>query len=641
MLAEESGPIAIKSCHLGATGEMSPVGGRVAMRFRFSHGDRPIDGYTIQRGVGIGGFGEVYYARSDGGKDVAIKVIRSDRYDVELRGVRQCLNLKHPNLIDTYDIRSNDDGDYFLIMEYVKGPSLADVLAEHPNGLPLPEVRRWFEGIAAAVSYLHRHGIVHRDLKPQNIFQEEDVVKVGDYGLSKHITASQQSGHTTTIGTVYYIAPEVGTGTYGQSVDIFAVGVILYEMLTGKKPFDGDSVGQVLMRIATQEPDYEALPKALRPVLERALAKDPAERYQTMDEFRDEFLAATETRSEPAKAKHRLRFPRLDLERHFRFDRARHQQTDQQPWDKILIRAGVTVIVLAVLFNVASSMVGSLLAFVFFLMVVGYYLIRLAWNLPDQPQQRNRPPDDGPPSPPSAAEAIVTERPAAAPVLRPARARGVQNAGVASPPESQRRLRLRDLAYALIVGPFVCFLIAAGVGVPFALAPVDIALVTAWLSLATTSIVVVNKLTSLERLSDPLLARAIYGMIGLWLGALLLALANSGQEARYVLSYHRGGHHDMVAFFGYACAVATVAFFIPWQTLTRRMRERRIRLLWIIAAFVFSTVAAGAAQVYFGRIGSDDMRSSVLTGALMAALTTVVQIVSPHERRVPTVRPVP
>src|SRR5262245_64653071 len=140
-----------------------------AARFTYATGSRPLSGYTIKRGIGHGGFGEVYYTTSDAGKEVALKLIRRN-WDVELRGVTQCLNLKHPNLLALYDVRQDERADNWVVMELMSGESLEDLLARNPNGLPLDEALAWIHGIAAGVAYLHDHGIVHRDLKPGNIF---------------------------------------------------------------------------------------------------------------------------------------------------------------------------------------------------------------------------------------------------------------------------------------------------------------------------------------------------------------------------------------------------------------------------------------------------------------------------------------
>src|SRR3954451_16570184 len=120
------------------------------MKFTYASGQRPLDGYTIKRGIGRGGFGEVYYGLSDGGKEVALKLIQGN-LEVELRGMTQCLNFKHPNLVNLYDLRRDEHGDHWVIMEYVAGETLHTVLQRHPNGVAVDLARQWFQGIAAAV----------------------------------------------------------------------------------------------------------------------------------------------------------------------------------------------------------------------------------------------------------------------------------------------------------------------------------------------------------------------------------------------------------------------------------------------------------------------------------------------------------
>jgi eukaryotic-like serine/threonine-protein kinase len=272
------------------------------MKFTCSSGQRPLEGYTIKRGIGRGGFGEVYYGVSDGGKEVALKLIRSN-LDVERRGISQCLNFKHPNLVALYDLRTDAQGDHWVIMEYVAGETLNVVLNRHPQGLPPDLARQWFAGLAAAVGYLHDHGIVHRDLKPGNIFIENGSVKVGDYGLAKFISDSQRTAQTQSVGTVHYMAPEISTGNYNKQIDIYAAGILLYETLTGHVPFEGESAGEILMKHLTTPPDLSRLPFEFVPIVSKALSKNPAHRYRTMAEMaKDVANLATPAPARPAPA---------------------------------------------------------------------------------------------------------------------------------------------------------------------------------------------------------------------------------------------------------------------------------------------------------------------------------------------------
>jgi serine/threonine protein kinase len=260
------------------------------MAYTFKHGDRPLEGFTIQRAIGRGGFGEVYYAISDGGREVALKYLKENPH-VELRGVGHCMNLKSPHLVSIFDVKSNADGEYFIIMEYISGPSLRDLLIAEPRGFAPEKAAFFTKEIAKGLAYLHDRGIVHRDLKPGNIFFDDGYVKIGDYGLSKFIAVSRHSAQTASVGTVHYMAPEIGSGNYSRGVDIYALGVMLYEMLLGKVPFEGSSMAEVLMKHLSSQPELDELPAPFGDVIRKALAKDPKDRYQTVEEMTDEMLS--------------------------------------------------------------------------------------------------------------------------------------------------------------------------------------------------------------------------------------------------------------------------------------------------------------------------------------------------------------
>ncbi len=170
-------------------------------------------------------------------------------------------------------------------MEYVFGESLAQVINRHPNGLPTELIREWFAALSRGVSYLHDQGVVHRDLKPANIFIEHGHLKVGDYGLSRRMSSSERGEVTRGVGTPHYMAPEIKNGNYGRSIDVYACGVILFEMLTGRPVFDGETPAEVLMKHQLDAPDLGKLPAAIKPIVERALEKDPTKRFQSMMEF--------------------------------------------------------------------------------------------------------------------------------------------------------------------------------------------------------------------------------------------------------------------------------------------------------------------------------------------------------------------
>jgi hypothetical protein len=252
--------------------------------FRYKHGDRPLDGYTIERAAGRGGFGEVYYALSDSGREVALKAVQGYE-QIEVRGISQCMNLKSPHLVTIFDVKYNGEGRPFVIMEYVSGPSLRQLLDESPSGLGEQKSAFFLREIGKGLSFLHECGIVHRDLKPGNVFYENGYVKIGDYGLSKALGPIAASGQTVTVGTLHYMAPEIGAGKYDRSIDIYALGACLYEMLTGMVPFVGASPSEILLKHLSAEPDLKGISEPFATVIKKSMAKDPAARYQTVQEM--------------------------------------------------------------------------------------------------------------------------------------------------------------------------------------------------------------------------------------------------------------------------------------------------------------------------------------------------------------------
>ncbi|MBC8105994.1 MAG: serine/threonine protein kinase, partial [Anaerolineae bacterium] len=264
--------------------------------YQYKHGDRPLEGYTIQRAAGRGGFGEVYYATSDSGREVALKAVHGYE-QIELRGISQCMNLKSPHLVSIFDVKHNEQGRPFVIMEFVDGPSLRGLLDESPSGLGEQKSAFFLREIAKGLTFLHDCGIVHRDLKPGNIFYENGYVKIGDYGLSKAITVGQTSQQTVTVGTVHYMAPEIGAGRYDRSIDIYAMGAVLFEMLTGTVPFVGASPSEILMKHLSAEPDCKGISEPFATVIKKAMHKDPTRRYQSVQEMVEAVFGAEHVRN--------------------------------------------------------------------------------------------------------------------------------------------------------------------------------------------------------------------------------------------------------------------------------------------------------------------------------------------------------
>ena len=267
--------------------------------YRYQPGDRPLDGFTLRAPAGRGGFGEVYFAESDAGREVALKALYAHQENdkIELRGIQHCMNLKSPHLVSIFDVKTGHDGTPFVVMEYVAGPSLRDLLNDAPGGLGPDKAAFFLREVAKGLSHLHGYGVVHRDLKPANIFYEDGYVKIGDYGLSKLMSAEAQASQTVTVGTVHYMAPEIGAGKYDKSIDLYALGCLLYELLTGKVPYRGASPTEVLMKHLQAQPNLDDVPQPFARVIEKALQKDPNDRYATAAEMVEDLFGEDHVRN--------------------------------------------------------------------------------------------------------------------------------------------------------------------------------------------------------------------------------------------------------------------------------------------------------------------------------------------------------
>ncbi|MEX2270636.1 MAG: protein kinase [Vicinamibacterales bacterium] len=274
--------------------------------------------YEIVALIGAGGMGEVYCARDAKlDRQVAIKLVldsfvadpdRAARFDREARALAA---LNHPNIATLYGFE-HASGRHFLVMELVEGETLAERIARHPGGLPLEEALQFAKQIAEALEAAHEKGIVHRDLKPANVkITPDDKVKVLDFGLAKvaerdapsasNIAQSPTMSALGTqagliLGTASYMSPEQARGyAADHRSDIFSFGILLYEMLTGRQPFPGETISDVLASVLARDPDLGALPADLSPrlidLLRRCLEKNARRRWQAIGDVRYELEA--------------------------------------------------------------------------------------------------------------------------------------------------------------------------------------------------------------------------------------------------------------------------------------------------------------------------------------------------------------
>ncbi|MGI8687229.1 MAG: protein kinase domain-containing protein [Thermomicrobiales bacterium] len=261
--------------------------------------------YELRECIGIGGMARVYLAHDRVlNREVAVKILNpalaADPLFVERfrREAQAAAALNHPNIVTIYDTGTTDD-TYFIVMEYVPGPNLKEIIRAHG---PLPEGEALTIGaqVAAALGVAHAHHLIHRDIKPHNILRgPEGSAKVTDFGIARAAGASQLTATQTVMGTAHYLSPEqaLHQPLDGRS-DLYSLGVVLYEALTGRVPFDGDSLVAVAMsQVHDSPPPMRQIKPDISPrteaVVMRALAKDPAARYQSAAEMGAALLAAS------------------------------------------------------------------------------------------------------------------------------------------------------------------------------------------------------------------------------------------------------------------------------------------------------------------------------------------------------------
>lgn len=260
--------------------------------------------YEIIRSLGEGGMANVYLAHDlilD--RDVSVKLLRLDLRDdphTKRRFQREALaatQLSDPHIVGVYDV-GEEHGLQYLVMEYVKGTDLKEYISAH-FPIPFHQVIEIMEQILSAVEEAHQHGIIHRDLKPQNVLiDDQKRVKITDFGIAVAASENSLTQTNTVMGSVHYLSPEQARGSIATpQSDVYSLGIILYELLTGKVPFEGETAVSIALKhfrdeIPSVRQFNEDIPQALENVVLKATAKRPDERYQSAKEMADDLSTA-------------------------------------------------------------------------------------------------------------------------------------------------------------------------------------------------------------------------------------------------------------------------------------------------------------------------------------------------------------
>ena len=262
-----------------------------------TRGQKINDRYQIIRSIGEGGMANVYLAHDTIlDRDVAVKILRGDLADDEKfvrRFQREAIaasSLSHPNIVEMYDV-GEDNGKYYIVMEYVEGKTLKSLIKKR-GVLTLPEVIDIMQQLTSAISCAHDSNIIHRDIKPQNVLIKEDgIVKITDFGIAMALNSNELTQTNSVMGSVHYLPPEQANGK-GATLksDIYSLGIVMFELLTGKLPFRGENAVEIAIKqMKNQIPSVcsmnESIPQSVENIILKACAKNPKNRYNTVKDM--------------------------------------------------------------------------------------------------------------------------------------------------------------------------------------------------------------------------------------------------------------------------------------------------------------------------------------------------------------------
>ena len=267
-----------------------------------SKGQKISGRYEILKSIGEGGMANVFLAKDTIlDREVAVKVLRGDlaaddkfvrRFQREALSVS---NLSHPNIVEVYDV-GEEDGEYYIVMEYLSGKTLKQLLKKRES-LTITEVIDIMSQITDGIAHAHDAYIIHRDIKPQNIIIEDDGrIKITDFGIAMALNATQLTQTNSVMGSVHYLPPEQASGKSATiKSDIYSMGILMYELITGTVPFRGDNAVEIALKhmkekvpsIRKQNP---AIPQSVENIILRATAKNPRNRYESAKQMHDDLL---------------------------------------------------------------------------------------------------------------------------------------------------------------------------------------------------------------------------------------------------------------------------------------------------------------------------------------------------------------
>ena len=271
-----------------------------------SKGQKINDRYEIVKSIGEGGMANVYLANDQIlDRKVAIKVLRGDLSSDEKfirRFQREALsvsNLSHPNIVEVYDV-GEEDGAHYIVMEFIEGKTLKQLLKKRET-LTITEVVDIMTQLTDGIAHAHESYIIHRDIKPQNIMIEDDGrIKITDFGIAMALNATQLTQTNSVMGSVHYLPPEQASGK-GATIksDIYSLGILMYELLTGNVPFKGDNAVEIALKhmkdkIPSIRKQNPAIPQAAENILLKATAKNPRNRYESAKDMYEDLLHCLE-----------------------------------------------------------------------------------------------------------------------------------------------------------------------------------------------------------------------------------------------------------------------------------------------------------------------------------------------------------